>query len=373
MDLLRCVAHLRAMDEMTRTIDVVASTESLDSHGTIVEAKWDLSRFAANPVVLWAHNAGLGTPEPPIGYASDVNVVNGELRAKVTFVSAEASQLAERVWQGVKQKSIRGLSVGFRSGGQRVEKRAVGGVEKDVVVLTNNSLYEISFVPVPSNSDALAQVRSRALAAASASHHHDVVDHEPEKGNEDSMSLSNIFRALGLTDNSTEADALARIAQNDGQRRTVEVRAQGFEELTGKTGAEAVGVVRGWKDEAARVGALVAQNAELEGQVRKIEVDKALDEKIRGGFIAPAEREQLAAIGMKDVGMLRGYLGTRTTPIIKVDAPAPNLLPAGNEGTPAGMLSDVERAVAKASGLSEEQALANKKEFALAEPRMPRA
>ena len=50
----------RALDLRKRSIDFVASTASLDSHGTIVEQDWDLGRYLRNPVVLLEHGRAVG-------------------------------------------------------------------------------------------------------------------------------------------------------------------------------------------------------------------------------------------------------------------------------------------------------------------------
>jgi HK97 family phage prohead protease len=142
-----------------RTMDVVASTEALDSHGTVLDsASWKLERFAANPVVLYAHDQR----ELPVGYAEDVRVEGGELRARLRFVTAAANPLAEQVWQLVRQKALRAVSVGFFAGASKTEKR--GG--REVAVLSDNELLEISVVPVPSNPEAVARLRARALDAS---------------------------------------------------------------------------------------------------------------------------------------------------------------------------------------------------------------
>lgn len=125
----------------------VASTEDVDGHGTIVRQDWDLSRFAANPVVLWNHDAA-----HPIGVAQAHVDSTRNLVADVTF--AKGDELAERVANLVAQKVVRGMSVGFRSGAVTEEK--VNG--RNVTVFSKNVLFELSLTPVPSNAGALARL-----------------------------------------------------------------------------------------------------------------------------------------------------------------------------------------------------------------------
>lgn len=144
-----------ATDE--RWVDVVASTADVDSYDEIVEQSWRLTRFLANPVVLWAHQSR----EPPLGFASNVavNKTTGNLEMRLNFVDANANPKGPQTYQLFKQKALRGVSVGFMPG--EVVKEMVDGVER--VVLKNNDLYEISATPIPANPSAVARMRARML------------------------------------------------------------------------------------------------------------------------------------------------------------------------------------------------------------------
>jgi len=81
---------LRAATD-AREADVIASTADVDSYGEIVVPSGiDLSRYRANPVVLYGHSSW----DMPVGSAKDVRVEDGKLRATVRFVDASASPLA---------------------------------------------------------------------------------------------------------------------------------------------------------------------------------------------------------------------------------------------------------------------------------------
>lgn len=151
----------------SRSVRVVASSTAIDSYDDIVEQDWDLERYKKNPVVLYAHNQGAGLfsgPSAeetlPIGYASEVGVVHGKLHATLTFVSAAASPLADRVLAGFREGSIRAVSVGFYP--RAVESEDVGG--KEVYRLSQCELFEISVVPIGANPEAVALSRSVASA-----------------------------------------------------------------------------------------------------------------------------------------------------------------------------------------------------------------
>jgi HK97 family phage prohead protease len=157
-DALVCRSHglsIRSLNESERSIDVVASTDAVDSYGEIVAQNWRLDRYNQNPVVLFAHNSR----ELPVGRAENVRIENGGLCARFIFATADANPLAEQVWQSVRQKTLRGVSVGFKPNDVRYEKRD----GKDVYVLDDNELFEISMTPVPANPEGLARMKQRAF------------------------------------------------------------------------------------------------------------------------------------------------------------------------------------------------------------------
>lgn len=156
----------RAIDEATRSFDVVASTATLDAHGDIVEQDWDLARYRKNPVVLWVHNnfessgwsfGGACDPEDflPVGKAENVLVQNGELVCRIHLLEATEEQepLVAQIWRRVQQGVLRAVSVGFYVG-KVTEETAPGGV---IYRLSQCELLEISIVPIPSNPDAVAK------------------------------------------------------------------------------------------------------------------------------------------------------------------------------------------------------------------------
>lgn len=155
MDLFVKELSFKGFEVETRTASFVASTEIQDADGDIVEQSWRLERYKRNPVVLFAHdNRSL-----PIGRASEVEVKDGQLVADITFASAEANPLAENVWKSVQEGTLRAVSVGFRPHQIKSERRD----DKDVYLLGDNELYEISVVPIPSNPEALARMKALAI------------------------------------------------------------------------------------------------------------------------------------------------------------------------------------------------------------------
>lgn len=153
---------VRAFDEDERSFDVVASTDTIDGHGDIVEQSFDLKRYKKNSVVLWQHNA-FGTFDGsraedflPIGRAKDVKVEGGKLTAKIYIVKGDGpDSITEKIWRRVQQGVLRAVSIGFRPG--KVTKETNTKTGKEILRLADNELFEISVVTIPSNPDAVAK------------------------------------------------------------------------------------------------------------------------------------------------------------------------------------------------------------------------
>ncbi len=158
-DLVTRSLCLRSVNKAHRSAEFIASTDAIDSWDEIVEQDWDLKRFLANPVILFAHNSW----QLPIGKATRCEVVNATGRAQlectVEFLSEKANPLAEQVWNSVQEGGLRAVSVGFRPGDARLEKRN----GREVWVLSQNELMEISVVPIPANPEAVAKMKAKAL------------------------------------------------------------------------------------------------------------------------------------------------------------------------------------------------------------------
>ncbi len=168
----------RSVDTAKRSIEVIASSESLDSHDEVVEQKWDFTRYQKNPVILWAHNKAAGHDGRPIGRGENIRVegkgADAQLKMDIVFASKEANPFADSVFQLFQEGMLKSVSVGFRPRDVRLETRN----DQEIFVLSNNELYELSVVPVGSNPDAIALgadeslLRMKDAARASARTNH---------------------------------------------------------------------------------------------------------------------------------------------------------------------------------------------------------
>lgn len=164
--------ELRVLDEAERSVEVIASTEALDSHGDIVKQFWDLSRYNKNGPILWNHNihesspysfGGAVRPEDtmPVGKGTDVRVEGGKLIAKATLVKGSEAEepFVAKLWRRIQQGVVKAVSVGFRPGEIKRVLNAAGGTDHFELGSAEhpNELREISFVPMGSNPEAVAK------------------------------------------------------------------------------------------------------------------------------------------------------------------------------------------------------------------------
>jgi HK97 family phage prohead protease len=130
------------------TVEGLASTPDIDSYESIIEpsAYADSMRdyLAKNPVVLLQHKH-----DKPIGQVVEYSIDQGGL-----FVRAEITEDVDGVFSAVKNRVLRGFSVGFMP--VSWEFRAVA--DREVLVLTKIEMKEISVVSVPANPNTLFSV-----------------------------------------------------------------------------------------------------------------------------------------------------------------------------------------------------------------------
>lgn len=268
----RATLGVRTLNTETRSFDVVASTDGLDSHGDRVAQDWKLDRFKANPVVFFGHESW----DLPIGKASDVRVEDGELRARVTLVSAAANPKAEQVMQLMKEGALSGISVGFRPGKMATEK--IDG--REIVVLSENELLELSVVGIPANPAARAKDARHGVGAT-------------EKN-----AMKNIV---------TKALDLSKDASDEAVEKALDTTitdildATGAKSLSGVAGA--VEKLKAERDahaeKAAKLAAIEADLAEQAKKAAAAKLEATLDAAVKAGKVTPVKRADLAAKAAK--------------------------------------------------------------------------
>jgi HK97 family phage prohead protease len=147
---------VRGVDLQERTIDVIASTFSLDSYNTRIDPNgWKLERFKTQPRILWAHDSHGMTASGgmPIAKAENVRVENGQLRMKLRFPSKETDEFGNKIFRMMAEGFIDAVSVGF----DPIKQERATEDGQDIIIYREQELVETSVVSIPANTDAVAQ------------------------------------------------------------------------------------------------------------------------------------------------------------------------------------------------------------------------
>ena len=143
-----------------RQVRVIAASGKADRVGDIVKVDGiDYQNYMKNPVILWAHDHYA----LPVGKAVDVSVEKGKLMMTIQFATAEEYAFADTVYKLVKGGYLNGVSIGARVKGAEWIKDDEGEIVGRK--FTDLELLELSVVPIPADSKALATaVKSGSLS-----------------------------------------------------------------------------------------------------------------------------------------------------------------------------------------------------------------
>ena len=154
---------IKAVDEEQRIITGVASTIEVDRMGDIVEPKGAV--FKLPLPLLWQHNS-----KEPIGFVTEAKVTASgiEITAQIARESepGKLKDLLDFAWQCMKNKLVRGLSIGFDA----LEYTYIEGTYG--MRFLSWEWLELSAVTIPANADATIQtVKAHDTAQQAASGH----------------------------------------------------------------------------------------------------------------------------------------------------------------------------------------------------------
>ncbi|MDB4914055.1 MAG: hypothetical protein JWM95_1699 [Gemmatimonadetes bacterium] len=102
--------QFRAVDDAARIIEGVASTDAVDTYGTVLEPRG--AKYELPMPLLWQHDVG-----SPVGNVLSVTIENARIRIRAQIRKIDEAgpvkDTLDRAWQNVKHGLVRGLSVGF--------------------------------------------------------------------------------------------------------------------------------------------------------------------------------------------------------------------------------------------------------------------
>ncbi|WP_434619221.1 hypothetical protein [Azospirillum sp. B2RO_4] len=150
-----------------RQVRVICSAPEVDRAGDmVVQSGIDLAAYRSNPVVLWQHD-----PDRPIAHCAEIGVTDGKLTALVQFPPAGEDELADLIYNRVKNKVVNAVSIGFMgknlsaldpANPPRFDANGCnlgGGIKYETC-----ELAELSFVSVPAVRSALVVERSGTVS-----------------------------------------------------------------------------------------------------------------------------------------------------------------------------------------------------------------
>lgn len=156
---------LRIVDPEQRIIRVCATSEAVDTYGTIFD--YDASKRAFS---AWVGNVREMHERKAVGYR--VSVIPDDANRKI-YVDVGISKGAPDTWEKVQDTTLRGASIGAANA--LWERRLVAGRARDVCI--NYDLMELSLVDFPSNPDGFGmQVRDAVPLIRDAAPASDVLD-----------------------------------------------------------------------------------------------------------------------------------------------------------------------------------------------------
>lgn len=169
--------ELRSVNEEERSVVFVASTNSVDSYGTVLPVdKWELSRFAKNGVIGYQHDIYYtDDPDNVIG-RGEAFVEDDALLVRVYFEPADLNPKADKVFRKIQFGSISAVSVGFAATREGHWGDKTRSEDPNVYYFDGQELLEVSVVNVPSNPDAV----KRSIEAERALHEAERPAPEPE-------------------------------------------------------------------------------------------------------------------------------------------------------------------------------------------------
>lgn len=145
-----------SLNEAERTVEFIVSTDEVDSDGEILDQSWDLTAYSKNPIVVFNHktNRYLTAEEAvPVGRAIWCKMVEGHLEVKLKIADSGRHPHADLMWFALADGRLNAVSPGFFPKNARFELRD----GKEILVLSDLDLREISLAPLPSNTSAVAK------------------------------------------------------------------------------------------------------------------------------------------------------------------------------------------------------------------------
>jgi hypothetical protein len=152
--------EMKILDAENGRIHAIVSTETRDRDGDIIRASgWELDRFKEHPVLVSSHN--YGRLDSIIGEWEEISVNGNQLEGVAKYYIGQGNSEAD--WGfNLAMKGRAAYSVGFIP--DMSEAKEIAGSTRGFSgwEFNKQELLEVSHVTIPSNPDALQQIKSIA-------------------------------------------------------------------------------------------------------------------------------------------------------------------------------------------------------------------
>lgn len=150
-ELVEKIGMVTAYDPETRTVEIVASDETVDRYGDIIVASgWDMTNYQKNPVILVDHSYRVSA----IVGSATAKVAGKLLKATITIDGSEENVNAVMVAGLLERGLLHAVSVGFLPfAWEKITDEE--GEWTYGYRYTEQELLEISWVAVPANPNAV--------------------------------------------------------------------------------------------------------------------------------------------------------------------------------------------------------------------------
>ena len=193
--------EIRKVDDEARTVEFVASDNSVDSYGTVLPVdKWDLTRYQNNGIVGYMHDvygdSWTKSADPDDVIGKGVAFIEDEkLIVRIAFEPKELNEKADKIFRKLQFGSLHAVSVGFRATAKGHKGDEERGEDPNVYYYGGQELLEVSVVNIPSNANAL----KRSI--------------EEERASWDVDDTKEISETVEVTETAPETDYTSTIAR----------------------------------------------------------------------------------------------------------------------------------------------------------------
>jgi HK97 family phage prohead protease len=146
--------QIKGYDPKTRSLHMIASTETTDRDGDVIDiGGWKLDKYLKHPVIMFAHDYS----ELPVGKCTAIQVKDGNLEMDVTLAGTDMADEIDKYLAG-------GFPLAASVGFSPIKSEPIYS-EGNPQMRTGNhyieqDLNEVSLCAIPSNPDAVVQLRS---------------------------------------------------------------------------------------------------------------------------------------------------------------------------------------------------------------------